>query len=190
MKYRLIHKILSILRIKFLEVVYVAPHGIRGPEGFETDIVSANRLRELSSSGVVVYGEDDISRIEKGIAICITVFDQGRLAGICWYAIKNYPHTTGYTANIHPDCICGYGLRVFDGYQGRGIHAVLVQKVLSWMDSNNKNDLILAINFDNQASRKSAEKMGFRKLGWSFYSPWFKFRGLAKVTQYYSIDLG
>lgn len=186
-KYRIIHKILSILKIKFLEVVYLAPARVAGPQVFEATLLSADQLRSYVTSGLLGYAEEDISRVEKEIAICIAVIDQGRLAGICWYAIKPYPHTKGYTAYMHPDYVCGYGLNISHEYRGQGIHAVLVQRVQNWMAAHNKKGLLLAINFDNLASRRSAEKMGFSKLGWSFYSPWLKFR-VNKIRQYYSID--
>jgi len=187
-KNRIVHKILSILKIKFLEVLYLAPNQVTAPLEFDTAILTAERLRELARSGLLVYGEEDISRIEKSISICIAVFDQKKLAGVCWYAIKGYPHTVGYIAHIHPDYMCGYGLQIMPEYQGRGIHGVLVATALDWMSSNNKKGLLLAINFDNYASRKSAEKIGFRRLGLSFYSAWIK--GAAGIRQYYFIDLG
>lgn len=185
MKYRIIHKILSILRIRFLEVVYFAPSSVVCPNGFEVKVISAGKLRDLCDQGVLNYPAADIARIEANIAICIAAFDREELAGICWYAKAQYAHTPGYVAHIADDYLCGYGLRIMPNFRGRGIHGVLVSKALEWMQENDKKGLLLAINFDNPASIKSALKLGFNKLGYSFYHPWLK--GFRKVRRYYSV---
>jgi GNAT superfamily N-acetyltransferase len=187
MKYRIIHKILSILQIRFLEVVYIAPASVNAPQGFDVRLLSASQLLELSEQGVLHYPAEDIARIEKGIAICIGAFDRGELAGVCWYARTAYAHTPGYIAHVADDYLCGYGLRVMPNYQGRGVHGVLLSKALEWMRENNKKGILLAINFDNPASIKSALKLGFKKIGYSFYHRLLK--GFPKVRRFYSIDV-
>jgi GNAT superfamily N-acetyltransferase len=186
MKYRIIHKILSILRIRFLEVVYIAPASVNVPQGFEVRLLSTAQLLELSEQGVLRYPAEDIARIKGNVALCIAAFNCGELAGVCWYAKTDYAHTTGYIAHVADDYLCGYGLRIMPDYQGRGVHGVLVSKALEWMPENNKKGLLLAINFDNPASIKSALKLGFNKLGYSFYHSWLK--SFPKMRRYYFIE--
>jgi GNAT superfamily N-acetyltransferase len=186
MKYRIINKILSLLGVRFLEVVYFAPDFVPSPPGFEARVITAAELRELIERQVLVYQDEDINRVDNGVAICIAAFFEGELAGVCWYARRAYRHTTGFLAHIGNDYLCGYGLRIMPAYQGRGVHGVLVGKALDWMRLNDKKRLLLAINFDNIASRNSAIKLGFQKQGYSFYHPWLK--GFPAMRQYYMID--
>jgi GNAT superfamily N-acetyltransferase len=134
---------------------------------------------------VLSYSVNDIARIEEEVAICVVAFESGGVAGICWYARTHYAHTPGYVAYIAEGFLCGYGLRIMPNYRGRGVHGVLVSKALEWAHQNGKKGLLLAINFDNPASIKSALKLGFNSIGYSFYHS--RLKGFSKVRSHYFI---
>ncbi len=167
-----IKKILRVLRIRFPEQLLLAPETITSSSAFNAVVLSAEDLVALEKKSVVSCGEGAIERVAAGTVVCIAVFDGENLAGICWYAIGAYVHTGTYIAHIHPDYICGYGLYIKPEYRGKNVRAALVKRAIEWTKEHNFKGVMAAIDIANRSSIMSAKKLGYRELGYSYFSRW------------------
>ncbi len=179
----MIKKILNVVGIKFPEVLLMAPGELVEQSQLSTNLISAQALRQLVADNLVKSDEANIRRIELGESICVAAYAGQQLAGICFYAIGQYPHTGPYTAHIKPGYLCGYGLHIFPEFRGKGVRAALVSCALFWIKANGFQGLFAAIDFENKPSIKSALKLGYKVQGYSYFSRWLPVR--KRVSNYY-----
>ncbi|MEX1216413.1 N-acetyltransferase family protein [Saccharospirillum sp.] len=170
--YRIINKILSVIGVSHVEKVYRIPKVSDGAEGISVSVLKTEEVHDLVKRGQVTFSNGDLQRIEQGIAVFIAAFSGDILAGYIWYAVKPYRHSGPYTAYFDQSVLCGYGLYIAPDFRGRGIRKSLINEAQEWAYEKGKVGLIEAINYDNPASIKSANKLGYSFVGFSYCSRW------------------
>jgi methionyl-tRNA formyltransferase len=139
------------------------------------EILSASETRHLADRESLSISEEDICRIIQRKVICIVAYDNDIFAGIGWYAIQPYHHSSGLIAEFDTEWICGYGVYIVPVYRKQGARAVIIKKALEYANSNGRRGILAAIDLDNRASIYSGIKLGYQSAGYSFWFPGNRF---------------
>lgn len=100
---------------------------------------------------------------------CFGAFIDGELCGYAWYALKASTSSRGVTTHFAPDTAYAYKNLTLDAFRGRGIQKWIKWYCLDHYLARGKRGIIVAIESQNFASRRSTKGSGARVVGfWPF----------------------
>lgn len=140
---------------------------------FEARFLTADEIREFGQDPENLLDEELISRGSSPLDFCFAVLSGSRLAAYGWYAVRcieshhcagtalSYPDNVAYmyTGFTHPD------------FRGKRLHGVAMGMALKALGEQGVTKLVSIVNWTNEASLRSCERLGYRDLGriYSFF---------------------
>ena len=78
----------------------------------------------------------------------------------------------GVPYDVEPDAVLLISMWVDPGLRGSGAADALVAAVIAWAESNRAAEVVLHVGKANARARRFYERIGFRRVGEEFVSPW------------------
>ncbi len=135
--------------------------------GFDYRFLTAEEVHQNSEDPCLDLDMTLAEEIDRGESLCFAAMEHGRIAAYGWYAIQR----------AAPDHCFGVGIRLpahvsymFKGYthpdfRGRRLHAVVMGLALGALSLRGIQALISTVEWTNEASLRSCDRLGYRRLG-------------------------
>lgn len=132
-------------------------------------VMSRNELREFE-----VCPEMQLPRLFMDEAyaagdVCIGGFVDGEFCGYSWYSEKDSPSSVGLTTSFLGDYVYTYKNFTLPQFRGLGMQVAIKEFALNFYKSKGKKGIVLAVESQNFASRRSTVDAGGRVVGYWMY---------------------
>jgi len=101
--------------------------------------------------------------------LCVGAFQQGELAGYCWYALSPAPHMDGAWLAFPEHVVYIYKSYVRPEFRGRGIAAALYGFADAHFIERGRSHAVLCVESHNGPSIAAARRCGFAEAGFAAY---------------------
>jgi GNAT superfamily N-acetyltransferase len=102
--------------------------------------------------------------------LCAGAFEDGALAGYCWFALSAAPQMDGTWLEFRPDVVYTYKSYVRPAYRGRGIAAALYCFADAHFLERGRTHAVICIESHNRPSIAAALRSGFSGSGYAAYA--------------------
>jgi hypothetical protein len=135
--------------------------------GFEFRFLSADEVREYSQDPSMDLEPSLGDDINRGESLCFAALDGGHLAAYGWYAIHQAAPQHCFGVGLRMPADVSYMFKGFTHptYRGRRLHAVAMGLALSGLSSRGIRALISTVEWTNEASLRSCDRLGYLRLG-------------------------
>jgi ribosomal protein S18 acetylase RimI-like enzyme len=101
--------------------------------------------------------------------LCVGAFQDGELAGYCWFALAPAPHMDGAWLEFPEHVVYTYKSYVRPGFRGRGIAAALYGFADAHFLERGRTHAVLCVESHNRPSIAAARRSGFAEAGYAAY---------------------
>ena len=101
--------------------------------------------------------------------LCAGAFQDGELAGYCWFALSPSPLMDGAWLEFPDQVVYTYKSYVRPGFRGRGIAAALYGFADAHFLERGRTHAVLCVESHNRSSIAAARRSGFAEAGYAAY---------------------
>jgi ribosomal protein S18 acetylase RimI-like enzyme len=101
--------------------------------------------------------------------LCVGAFQDGELAGYCWFALSPAPHMDGAWLEFPDHVVYTYKSYVRPAFRGRGIAAALYGFADAHFVERGRTHAVLCVESHNRPSIAAARRSGFAEAGYAAY---------------------
>jgi ribosomal protein S18 acetylase RimI-like enzyme len=101
--------------------------------------------------------------------LCVGAFQEGELAGYCWFALSPAPHMDGAWLEFSDHVVYTYKSYVRQGFRGRGIAAALYGSADAHFVERGRTHAVICVETHNEPSLAAARRSGFAAAGYAAY---------------------
>ncbi|MFL6567363.1 MAG: GNAT family N-acetyltransferase [Burkholderiales bacterium] len=101
--------------------------------------------------------------------LCVGAFQDGELAGYCWFALSPAPHMDGAWLEFPEHVVYTYKSYVRPAFRGRGIAAALYGFADAHFLERGRTHALLCVESHNRPSIAAARRCGFAEAGFAAY---------------------
>ncbi len=135
--------------------------------GFEFRFLTANEVWRFSTDSSLDLDPSLVPEIERGESLCFAAMENDRLAAYGWYAIQRAapPHCFGVGILLPANVSYMFKGFTHPDYRGRRLHAAVMGLALAALSERGIQSLISTVEWTNEASLRSCDRLGYRRLG-------------------------
>jgi len=135
--------------------------------GFEFRFLTSHEVDNFSQDASMDIDSGLAKEIERGNSLCFAALDQGKLAAYGWYAIRHAAPAHCFGVGLRLPADVSYMFKGFTHpeYRGRRLHAAAMALALAELSSRGIRALISTVEWTNEASLKSCDRLGYLRLG-------------------------
>lgn len=136
-------------------------------DGFEFQFLTADQVRAYSQDPSLDLGVGMVAEVERGESLCFAALDGEKLAAYGWYALyRAQPrHCFGVGLELPDDVAYMFKGFTHPTYRGRRLHAAAMALALSELVHRGVRALISTVEWTNEASLRSCDRLGYQRLG-------------------------
>jgi len=101
--------------------------------------------------------------------LCVGAFQEGELAGYCWFALSPAPHMDGAWLEFPDHIVYIYKSYVRPAFRGRGIAAALYGSADAHFLERGRTHAVICVETHNEPSLAAARRSGFVSAGYAAY---------------------
>jgi ribosomal protein S18 acetylase RimI-like enzyme len=101
--------------------------------------------------------------------LCVGAYQDGKLAGYCWFALSAAPHMDGAWLEFPEHVVYIYKSYVRPAFRGRGIAATLYGFADALFLQRGRTHAVLCVESHNRPSIAAARRSGFADAGYAAY---------------------
>lgn len=160
----------KLLHRHVMEVVWLdlqRAESCRPVPGFEFRFLTSAEVREFSLDASLDLEESLGDEIDRGDSLCYAALDGSHLAAYGWYALhRAAPQHCFGVGLLLPDHV-SYMFKGFThpNYRGRRLHAAAMGLALAELSARGVRALISTVEWTNEASLRSCDRLGYQRLG-------------------------
>ena len=160
---RLIHR--HVMEVVWLDLKKA--EACRPVPGFEFRFLTADEVREYSHDISMDLEQSLGDDIDRGESLCFAALEGNHLAAYGWYAIHLAAPQHCFDVGLRlPDDV-SYMFKGFThpNYRGRRLHAAAMGLALAELSKRGIRALISTVEWTNEASLRSCDRLGYQRLG-------------------------
>lgn len=157
-------------KLRVLHLLSMAPDEAR-----ESSVDSSFQRRFLTPEEVRRYADDPrnglspelADRVDGGLDMCFGAIHGDRLASYGWYAFSAVEpeHAAGVSLGLPTNVAYIYKAFTHPDFRGRRLNGACVAEAASILSTQGVDLILAMIYWSNEASLRSFERLGFRRLG-------------------------
>lgn len=134
---------------------------------FERRFLTPGEIRRLSEDRESRLTEAFADRAEGGLDLCYGAIHEGRLANYGWYALGSVEaeHASGAPMGLPPNVAYMYKVFTHPDFRGRRLNATCMAEASAQLAARGVEHVVAIVRWSNEASLRSCEHLGFRRLG-------------------------
>ena len=135
--------------------------------GFEFRFLTANEVWRYSIDPSLDLDRSLAGEIDSGESLCFAALDNGRVAAYGWYAIQRAAPRHCFGVGIRLPAHVSYMFKGFThpDYRGKRLHAAVMGLALAALSAREIRALISTVEWTNEASLRSCDRLGYQRLG-------------------------
>ena len=135
--------------------------------GFEFRFLTVNEVWRYSNDPSLDLDVSLAGEIDRGESLCFTALENGRVAAYGWYAIQRAAPGHCFGVGIRLPAHVSYMFKGFThpDYRGRRLHAAVMGLALAALSARGIRALISTVEWTNEASLRSCDRLGYQRLG-------------------------
>lgn len=136
-------------------------------EGFEFRFLTADEVRAFSQDPRLDLNLNMVAEVERGDSLCFAALDHENLAAYGWYAMHRAQprHCFGVGLELPDDVAYMFKGFTHPTYRGRRLHAAAMALALTELGHRGVRGLISTVEWTNEASLRSCDRLGYERLG-------------------------
>ena len=153
-----------------MEVVWLdlqRAESCRPVPGFEFRFLTSAEVRDFSLDASMDLEESLGDEIDRGDSLCFAALDGSHLAAYGWYALHRAApeHCFGVGLRLPDDVSYMFKGFTHPNYRGRRLHAAAMGLALAELSARGIRALISTVEWTNEASLRSCDRLGYQRLG-------------------------
>ncbi len=135
--------------------------------GFDFRFLTAEEVMKFCLDPSLDIDQNLADEIERGESLCFAALDRGELAAYGWYAIRSAAPRHCYEVGLRLPAEVSYMFKGFThpNYRGRRLHAAVMGLALAALSQRGVRALISTVEWTNEASLRSCDRLGYQRLG-------------------------
>ncbi len=135
--------------------------------GFEFRFLTTQEVGQFSLDPSQDIDPHMAGEIERGESLCFAALDRDQLAAYGWYAIRSAAPRHCYEVGLRLPADVSYMFKGFThlNYRGRRLHAAAMGLALAALANRGIRALISTVEWTNEASLRSCDRLGYQRLG-------------------------
>ena len=135
--------------------------------GFEFRFLTAKEVWRFSTDPSLDLDANLAAEVERGQSLCFAALENDRLAAYGWYAIQRATPSHCFGVGIRLPAHVVYMFKGFthSSYRGLRLHAAVMGLALATLSERGIQALISTVEWTNESSLRSCDRLGFERLG-------------------------
>ncbi len=148
------------------------------PDGAEFRFLTATEVAEYAQSGEFPLTEQLVKQAEQGTDRCYACLIHGELAAYGWYGVQAEVPADDFGLIMQVPAEAAYMHHGYThpNYRGLRLHGIGMARALRELSAQGVRALLSDVDWTNQASLKSCERLGYQVLGTCFTYGWGNWR--------------
>jgi hypothetical protein len=158
------------LRVDVVHMMTLDPEHMHVPtldSSFELRFLTPDDIRGFAQDPANGLSLELADRAQRGLDLCFGVLHGDRLANYGWYAVHSVEgeHCAGVALGLPPDIAYMYKGFTHPDYRGMRMHGASMGEALRAMGDHGVERLLSSVYWDNAASLRSCDVLGYERLG-------------------------
>lgn len=135
--------------------------------GFDFRFLTAQEVEQFCFDPSLDLDQSIAGEAERGESLCFAALDGNQLAAYGWYAIQSAAPRHCYGVGLRLPAEVSYMFKGFThvNYRGRRLHAATMARALAALAQRGIRALISTVEWTNEASLRSCDRLGYQRLG-------------------------